>query len=160
MSVDVPRVATYRPGKDKGLTLHREFAERISRDAARAKALLSVPALADRLGLTADDVAVALRDEQRLREITGQPAFVEKLTRANLLDVIAEHPWLLEKIGIDPGLITALTQLRLPELTDRLSFSAELPEQAADVRLRSITVERDGIRAELSGTELPVGKPR
>lgn len=43
MSLDMPGIATYRPGRDRGLTLHRESAELISRDTARVKALLSVP---------------------------------------------------------------------------------------------------------------------
>ncbi|MFI1256997.1 DUF2993 domain-containing protein [Streptomyces netropsis] len=160
MSVDIPRVATYRPGKDKGLVLHRETAERISRDAARAKALLSVPAVAERLGVSKQAVALALRDEDRLREITGAPRFVERLMRVNLVDVVVDHPWLLKRIGIDPKLVTALMGLRPPELSDRLSLSFQLPKQARDLHLRHVTVERDGIRADLTGAELPVGKGR
>ncbi|WP_338931879.1 DUF2993 domain-containing protein [Streptomyces netropsis] len=160
MSVDIPRVATYRPGKDKGLVLHRETAERISRDAARAKALLSVPAVAERLGVSKQAVAIALRDEDRLREITGAPRFVERLMRVNLVDVVVDHPWLLKRIGIDPKLVTALMGLRPPELSDRLSLSFQLPKQARDLHLRHVTVERDGIRADLTGAELPVGKGR
>ncbi|WP_370420641.1 DUF2993 domain-containing protein [Streptomyces sp. QH1-20] len=160
MSVDIPRVATYRPGKDKGLVLHRETADRISRDAARAKALLSVPAVAERLGVPKEAAALALRDEDRLREITGAPRFVERLMRVNLVDVVVDHPWLLKRIGIDPKLVTALMGLRPPELSDRLSLSFQLPKQAKDLHLRHVTVERDGIRADLTGVELPIGKGR
>ncbi|MBT2382446.1 DUF2993 domain-containing protein [Streptomyces sp. ISL-11] len=158
MSVDVPRVATYRPGKDKGLTLHRETAERISRDAARIKAMLSVPALAGRLGVSPAETELVLRDEDRLHRLTGAPRFVERLTQVNLVDAVVEHPWLLEKIGLDPRLITGVMQLRPPELTDRLSLSFQLPKEAVGLRLRDVSVERDGIRAEIGGVELPVGK--
>ncbi|MFE0045909.1 LmeA family phospholipid-binding protein [Streptomyces albireticuli] len=158
MSVDVPHIATYRPGRDKGLTLHREAAERVSRDAARVKALLSVPSLAARLGVGPDEVAAALSGEDRLRELTGAPRFVERLMRVNLVDAVADHPGVLRKIGVDPDLIGALMRLRPPELTDRLSFSFRLPEQAKDVRLRAVTVDHEGIRAELSGVALPVGR--
>lgn len=158
MSVDVPHVATYRPGHDKGLTLHREAAERVARDAARAKALLSVPSLAARLGVGPDEVAAALRSEDRLHELTGAPRFVERLTKVNLVDAVADHPWVLRKIGVDPEMIAGLMALRPPELTDRLSFSFRLPKQAKDLKLRAVTVDRDGIRAELGGVALPVGK--
>ncbi|MFI9204986.1 DUF2993 domain-containing protein [Streptomyces sp. NPDC053048] len=169
MSLDIPRVATYRPGpsasgSDKGegdgrsLTLHPEAAERISRDVARVKALLSVPAIAERLGVTEDEVALALRSEERLHEITGAPRFVEKLTRINLVDLVLDNPWLLRKLGIDPQLITALTHLQPPALADRLALSFRLPKQAEDLHLRKVTVQRDGIRVELTATGLPVGK--
>ncbi|MFI9235953.1 DUF2993 domain-containing protein [Streptomyces sp. NPDC053079] len=168
VSLDIPRVATYRPGPGSGsdagsgtgrsLTLHRETAERIARDAARVKELLSVPAVAARLGVSEEDLATALRSEERLREITGAPRFVEELTRINLVDVVLEHPWLLEKLGIDPKLLTALTQLQPPALADRLSLSFRLPPQARDLHLSEVTVQRDGIRVELSATDLAVGR--
>ncbi|MEV4435483.1 DUF2993 domain-containing protein [Streptomyces sp. NPDC049585] len=160
MSLDIPRVATYHPGgTDKRLVLHREAAEHISKDMARVKALLSVPAIAERLGVPAEVAAQALRSEERLHQVAGTPRFVEELTRLNLVDVLAEHPWLLEKLGVDPKLLTALSELQPPELADRLSLSFQLPSQAKeyDLRLQAVTVERDGIRADLSATALPVG---
>ncbi|MBB5117902.1 LmeA family phospholipid-binding protein [Streptomyces eurocidicus] len=158
MSVDVPHVATYRPGRDKGLTLHREAAERVARDAARAKALLSAPSLAARLGVGPEEVAAALRSEDRLHELTSAPRFVERLTKVNLVDAVADHPWVLRKIGVDPEVIAGLMRLRPPELTDRLSFSFRLPERAKDLKLRAVTVDHDGIRAGLGGVALPVGR--
>ncbi|MGK5548864.1 LmeA family phospholipid-binding protein [Streptomyces sp. URMC 127] len=160
MSLDLPGIATYRPGKGKGLTLHHETAERISRDAARAKALLSVPALAERLGVSRADVATALRSEEELHRLTGAPRFVEALTRVNLVDAAVDHPWLLKKLGIDPHLITALTSMRLPEFTDRLAYSFSLPKEARNLRLQDVRVEKDGIRATLEGVELPVGEKK
>ncbi|MFD8994633.1 LmeA family phospholipid-binding protein [Streptomyces abikoensis] len=149
MSLDLPHVATYRPGGQgpddrRSLVLHREAAERIAKDAARVKALFSVPAIAERLGVP--------------EEAVGTPRFLDGLTRLNLVDVLVEHPWLLEKLGIDPGLLTALTRLQPPELADRFSFSFRMPREAEGLRLRALSVGADGIRAELSATGLAVGK--
>ncbi|MEU9191805.1 LmeA family phospholipid-binding protein [Streptomyces hundungensis] len=158
MSLDMPGIATYRPGRDRGLTLHRESVELIARDTARVKALLSVPAVVKRLGLPDKDVQVALRDEEKLHELAGTPRFAEQLTHVNLVDVVADHPWLLSRIGIDPKLIAGLLALRPPELSDRLSFSFTLPKEAHDLRLRDVRVEKNGIVATVSGTGLKVGK--
>ncbi|MGK5732255.1 LmeA family phospholipid-binding protein [Streptomyces sp. URMC 124] len=158
MSLDVPGIATYRPGKGRGLTLHRETAERISRDAARAKALFSVPALAERLGVSQQDAEAALRSEEKLHRLTGAPRFVERLTHLNLIDAAMDNPWLLKKLGIDPKLIGGLIRMRPPELSDRLTFSFSLPKEARELQLRDVRVEKDGIRATLRGMELPVGR--
>ena len=158
MSLDMPGIATYRPGRDRGLTLHRETAELISRDSARMKAMLSVPAVVKRLGVPDKDVELALRSDEKLRQLVGTPRFVEQLMRVNLVDVVADHPWLLSKIGIDPKLITGLLAMRPPELSDRLSFSSTLPKEAQDLRLRGVRVEKNGVVATVSGTELAVGK--
>ncbi|MEU3353563.1 DUF2993 domain-containing protein [Streptomyces sp. NPDC037389] len=164
MSLDLPHVATYRPGGQgpgdhRSLVLHREAAERIAMDTARVKALFAVPAIVERLGVPEDAVEAALGSEEKLREVAGTPRFVDGLTRLNLVDVLVDHPWLLEKLGIDPGLLTALTRLQPPELADRFSFSFRLPPEAGQLRLRELTVGPDGIRAELSATDLAVGKP-
>ncbi|GGX92885.1 hypothetical protein GCM10010324_43500 [Streptomyces hiroshimensis] len=158
MSLDVPGIATYRPGKGRGLTLHRETAERISRDAARAKALFSVPALAERLGVSPQDAAAALRNEEKLHRLTGAPRFVERLMHVNLIDAAMDNPWLLKKLGIDPKLIGSVIRMRPPELSDRLSFAFSLPKEARELQLRDVRVEKDGIRATLKGMELPVGR--
>lgn len=157
MSLDLPGIAVYRPGGgDKSLLLHRETAERISRDAARVKALFSVPSIARRLGLSPDDAATVLDDEDRLHEVTGAPRFVDRLMQVNLIDVVADHPWLLGKVGIDPKVLDGVTRLRPPELSDRLSFSFRLPKEAADLHLHldKLTVQRDGVRADVSGSGL------
>ncbi|WP_078870985.1 DUF2993 domain-containing protein [Streptomyces caatingaensis] len=158
ISLDVPRVAAYRSGKGRGLTLHRETAERIARDAARVKALLSVPAVVKRLGVPESVVETALRDEEKLHELVGTPRFVERLTRVNLVDAVVEHPALLSRIGVDPKLITGLMHVRPPELAEPLSFSFTLPDEARELHLRDVRVEEDGIVATVSGTELAVGK--
>ncbi|MCX5386595.1 DUF2993 domain-containing protein [Streptomyces sp. NBC_00083] len=158
MSLDMPGIATYRPGKNRGLTLHRETAELISRDTARVKALLSVPAVVQRLGVPQSDIDAALRNEAKLHELVGTPRFVSRLMGVNLVDVVVDHPWLLSKVGIDPKLVAGLLQMRPPELSDRLSFSFTLPKEAQNLRLRGVRVEKDGIVATVTGVELAVGK--
>ncbi|MFH8366408.1 LmeA family phospholipid-binding protein [Streptomyces sp. NPDC018031] len=160
MRLDIPGVASYRPGRHAGLRLHPDTAERISRDAAKAKAMLSVPALARRLGVPQHAVDEALKSDRRLHDITGSPRFVERLTRVNLVDLVAGHPRLLARLGVDPKLATALTRLKPPELSERLALSFQLPKQAAGLRLRDITVQRDGIRADLAAVDLKLGPKR
>ncbi|TJZ52808.1 DUF2993 domain-containing protein [Streptomyces piniterrae] len=159
MRLDIGDVAVYRPGtgKEEGLRLTRKAAAEVSRQAAKVKAMLSIPAIADRIGIPRQYIDQALRDEQKLHELTGSPRFVEQLMQVNLVDVVVDHPWLLEKVGIDPKVLGALTGLTKPQLADRLSLSFRLPKTPGDVRLRDISVEREGIRVELSGANLPVG---
>ncbi|MER7110488.1 DUF2993 domain-containing protein [Streptomyces sp. NPDC000229] len=161
--LDVPGLFTYRPGEDpatSGLRLHPDAARRISREAADLKALLAVPAIAERLGLSRSQIDRALRGEEELSRLTGSPLFLRQLTQVNLVDLVADHPWLLEKAGIDPGLIGALLKLRPPQLADRFSLSFELPESAGDIRLRHVGVDGSGIRVGLTGSGLSFGKAR
>lgn len=158
ISVDVPGIATYRSGRGRGLTLHRKTVERITRDAARVKALLSVPAVVKRLGIPEEAVEAALRNDEKLHDVAGTPRFVEQLMRVDLVDVVVDHPWLLSKIGIDPKLLTGLLHVRPPELADPLSFSFTLPKEARELQLRGVRVEKNGIVATVSGMELAVGK--
>lgn len=161
MRLDIPGLATYRPGKDRahsGLRLHPEAAARISREGARMKALLAVPAVVDRLGVPDEWVRRALHSKKELNELTGSPRFVRQLMKLNLVDVVMDHPWLLEKAGIDPELVGAVLSLRPPELSEQLSLSFRLPSTPGDLRLRGISVEREGVRADLAGTGLTFGK--
>ncbi|WP_327321703.1 DUF2993 domain-containing protein [Streptomyces sp. NBC_01210] len=161
MQLDIPAVATYRPGKDpvhSGLRLHREAAERISREGARVKALLTVPAVVDRLGVSKKQIRQALRSEEELHRLTNAPKFIERLMKVNLVDVVLDHPQLLRKAGIDPGLVEALLALKPPELSERLSLSFELPDSLKELRLQNITVERDGIKARVRGSGLRLGQ--
>ncbi|WP_338674361.1 DUF2993 domain-containing protein [Streptomyces sp. SCSIO 30461] len=161
MSLDVPGLFTYRPGKDperSGLRLHAEAAQRVSREAARAKSLLALPDVVRRLGIPRERIDRALRSEAKLSELTGSPRFLKQLMKVNLVDVVVDHPWLLEKVGIDPELIGGLLKLKPPQLSESLSLSFELPKVATgDIRLRGIAVERKGIRADLTGTGLTFG---
>ncbi|MEU2788751.1 DUF2993 domain-containing protein [Streptomyces sp. NPDC007100] len=159
MRLDIADVAVYRPGTgaEEGLRLTRKAAAEVSRQAAKVKSLLSVPAIAERIGIPQQTIDEALRNEKKLHELTGAPRFIEQLMKVNLVDVVADHPWLLQKVGIDPNILGALTGLTKPQLADQLSLSFRLPKTPGDVRLRHISVKEDGIRAELSGTQLPIG---
>ncbi|MCB5911428.1 LmeA family phospholipid-binding protein [Streptomyces pinistramenti] len=159
MRLDIGDVAVYRPGtgKEEGLRLTRKAAGELSRQAAKVKAMLSVPAIAHRIGIPQEYIDQALHSEEKLHELTGAPRFVEKLMKVNLVDVVVDHPWLLQKVGIDPKVLGALTGLTKPQLADQLSLSFRLPKTPGDVRLRHISVQEDGIRAELTGSDLPFG---
>ncbi|MFI1393652.1 DUF2993 domain-containing protein [Streptomyces sp. NPDC020681] len=161
MQLDIPGVAVYRPGKDpehSGLRLHRETAELISREGARAKALLSVPAIVKRLGVSEEQVRRALKSEEELNRLTGAPKFAERLMKVNLVDVVIEHPQLLEKVGVDPALVKGLLALKPPELSERLSLSFELPRSLRELELSDVTVEEQGIKARVVGSGLRLGK--
>ncbi|MFH8405392.1 DUF2993 domain-containing protein [Streptomyces sp. NPDC018019] len=159
MRLDIADVAVYRPGtgKEEGLRLTRKAAAEVSRQAAKVKALLGVPAIAHRLGIPQEAIDDALRSEEKLHELTGAPRFIEQLMKVNLVDVVIDHPWLLQKVGIDPKILGALSGLTKPQLADRLSLSFRLPKTPGDVRLRDISVEQDGIRVKFSGAALPIG---
>ncbi|BDM72942.1 hypothetical protein HEK616_64290 [Streptomyces nigrescens] len=159
MRLDIGDVAVYRPGtgKEEGLRLTRKAAAELSQQAAKVKAMLSIPAIAERIGIPKKYLDEAMRSDDKLHRLTGSPRFVHELMKVNLVDVVMDHPWLLQKVGIDPKVLGALSGLTKPQLADRLSLSFQLPKTPGDVRLRNISVERDGIRAELSGTNLPFG---
>lgn len=157
MRLDVPGLFSYTPGRDGGLRLARPVAERIRQDAARAKALFRVGAVAERFGLTPERAERVRNSETELARITGQPQFLDRLMQVNLVDVVQENPWLLKKIGIDPSLLDGLKKLEEPKLADKLSLNVALPEMPGDVRLRGVSVGKDGIRAELTGKGIPFG---
>ncbi|MFE1768816.1 LmeA family phospholipid-binding protein [Streptomyces angustmyceticus] len=159
MRLDIGDIAVYRPGtgKEEGLRLTRKTAAELSRQAEKVRAMLSIPAIVDRIGIPKAYIQDALSSEEKLHELTGSPRFIQKLMKVNLVDVVADHPWLLQKVGIDPKILGTLTGLTKPQLADQLSLSFQLPKTPGDVRLRHISVERDGIRAELSGKDLPFG---
>jgi hypothetical protein len=157
MLIDVPGVASYTPGDHGGLRLARPMAERIRTDAAKAKALLAVGAIAQRLGLTPQMAREAARSDAALRRITDDPHFVERLMRVNVLDLVEQNPWLLGKIGVDPSLVEGLRNIQLPKLAERLSLSFKLPELPGGVRLRDVSVRHEGIEVHAYGTNVPVG---
>lgn len=159
MRLDIGDIAVYRPGtgKEEGLRLTRKTAAELSRQAAKVKSMLAIPAIADQVGIPKPYIQDALRNEEKLHQLTGSPRFVQKLMKVNLVDVVADHPWLLQKVGIDPKILGALTGLTKPQLADQLSLSFQLPKTPGNVRLRNISVEEDGIRADIGGTELPFG---
>ncbi|MEU5199382.1 DUF2993 domain-containing protein [Streptomyces scabiei] len=160
MRLDIGNVATYRPGTgaSDGLHLTPRAAAGLARETRRAKALLSVPAIAKRLGLSDEAARAVLGDDGELAELTGSPGFAREARNLNLVDLALDHPAVLRALGLDPGLLDALSRLTRPVLADRLSLSFALPEpERGSMRLRDVRVEEDGIRVRLSGSELAVG---
>ncbi|WP_244189160.1 DUF2993 domain-containing protein [Streptomyces incarnatus] len=158
--LDIDDLATYRPGTGptEGLRLTPAAARRLAREEAKIKALLTVPEIVRRLGVPDSAVRAALLDEDKLHQLTGAPRFLHDLTRVNLLDVALAHPKLLERLGLDLSLLAALTKLTRPQIADRFSFAFQLPSPPdGAVRLQRVTVSKDGIRADVSGTGLLLG---
>ncbi|WP_229881764.1 LmeA family phospholipid-binding protein [Streptomyces alanosinicus] len=158
--LDIDDLATYRPGTGpaEGLHLTPGSARRLTREAEQAKALLSIPAVVHRLGVPDSAVSTALHDEDKLHQLTGAPRFLHGLTRINLVDVAVAHPAFLKRLGLDPSLLTTLTKLTRPQIADRFSFAFKLPKPPGGaLRLQSVTVDKDGIRADVSGTGLLLG---
>ncbi|MFE0763494.1 DUF2993 domain-containing protein [Streptomyces smyrnaeus] len=160
MRLVVPEMFSFTPGtgKDAGLRLSRPLAERIQHDKDKARALFGVRSIAERFGMTPEHAQQVRRSDRELRRVTGTPRFAEKVMRVNLLDVVVRHPQLLKKMGIDPALVEALKKIEEPELADKLALHLQLPELPGDVRLRGVFVAKEGIRAELTGVNVPFGE--
>ncbi|MFI5661010.1 DUF2993 domain-containing protein [Streptomyces sp. NPDC051684] len=162
MRLGIGDLATYRPGTraSEGLHLTRASVDRLTQQVDKARQLLAVPAVVQRLGLPDSVVRGALTSDAKLRELTGSPRFVKQLMSTNLIDIALAHPAVLKRIGLDPALLDGLTRLTRPELADRLSLAFRLPQLPGDrgyVRLRDVTVEKEGIRVDLAGGGLSVG---
>ncbi|KND43163.1 MULTISPECIES: LmeA family phospholipid-binding protein [Streptomyces] len=162
MRLDIGDLATYRPGTraSDGLHLTPKAAAGLARETRRAKALLSVPAIVKRLGVSDATARAALSDDGELAEVTGSPRFARQARSLNLIDLALDNPALLRDLGLDPNLLNALSRLTRPVLADQLSLSFQLPEpERGSMRLRDVRVEEDGIRVRLTGSELAVGGP-
>ncbi|MFE7766325.1 DUF2993 domain-containing protein [Streptomyces sp. NPDC057438] len=160
MRLDIGDLATYRPGTgpSDGLHLTPGAAADLARETRRAKALLSVPAIAKRLGLSDAAARAVLGDDGELAALTGSPRFAREARNLNLIDLALDNPAVLRDLGLDPDLLDALSRLTRPVLADRLSLSFELPEpEHGSMRLRDVRVEKDGIRVRLTGSQLAVG---
>jgi len=160
MRLDIGDLATYRPGAraSEGLHLTRKSTARLARETDRARALLSVPSIVRALGVPDATVQEALRDDTKLAELTGSDRFARQAMRMNLIDAAAAHPEVLERLGLDPALLDALTRLTRPVLDDRLSLGFRLPKpKDGELRLRDVRVAKDGIRVRLAGAGLSVG---
>lgn len=161
MQVGIGDLATYRPGTGpaEGLHLTDASARRLTQEAEKIRAMLSVPEIVHRLGVPDGAVRAALHDEDKLHRLTGAPRFLHELTQVNLVDAALAHPALMQRLGLDLSLLTALTKLTRPEIADRFSFAFRLPAPpSGDVRLRDVTVDKDGIRVDVSGTGLLLGR--
>ncbi|TGN79614.1 DUF2993 domain-containing protein [Streptomyces bauhiniae] len=157
MRLDIGDVAVFRPGRNGGLRLTPKAAREVAKQRDKVRAMLAVPAIAERAGIDRSQIRDALRNESALERLTGTPGFVGKLMKVNLFDVVADQPDLPAKLGVDPKLMGAVRGVTEPQLADQLNLSFELPKTPGDIRIQRITVERDGIRARLSGGALPFG---
>ncbi|MFD6172836.1 LmeA family phospholipid-binding protein [Streptomyces coeruleorubidus] len=160
MRLDIGDLATYRPGTRpaEGLHLTPKGSADLSRETRKAKALLSVPAIVQRMGVPEATVRQALADDGKLAELTGSPKFARQAERLNLIDLALDNPEVLRRLGLDPNLLDELSGLTRPVLADRLALAFELPKpEQGDVRLDDVRVEEDGIRVRVSGSGLTVG---
>ncbi|MFI1927769.1 DUF2993 domain-containing protein [Streptomyces sp. NPDC020377] len=159
--LDIGDLATYRPGTraSDGLHLTPKASADVARETRKAKALLSVPAVVQRLGVPKTAVREALSDDGKLAELTGSPRFARQAQTLNLIDLALDNPEVLRGLGLDPDLLDALSQLTRPALADRLSLAFRLPEpKTGDMRLQYVRVEKDGIRVRLTGSGLALGR--
>ncbi|GAP49061.1 DUF2993 domain-containing protein [Streptomyces azureus] len=160
MRLDIGDLATYRPGTRpaEGLHLTAKGTADLARQTRKAKALLSVPAIVQRMGVPEATVREALADDGKLAELTGSPKFARQAERLNLIDLALDNPEVLRRLGLDPNLLDELSGLTRPVLADRLALAFELPKpEQGDVRLDDVRVEEDGIRVRVSGSGLTVG---
>ncbi|MDQ1069554.1 LmeA family phospholipid-binding protein [Streptomyces canus] len=160
MRLDIGELATYRPGtrSSQGLHLTRASAAALARQTRKARAVLAVPSVVRALGVPDATVREAQRSDAALSRLTGRPEFVRQAMRLNLLDLALAHPELLDRLGLDPALLDALSRLTRPVLADRLSLGFRLPEPpSGELRLRDVRVAKDGIRVRIEGSGLAVG---
>ncbi|MCQ4084325.1 DUF2993 domain-containing protein [Streptomyces sp. RB6PN25] len=159
MRLDVSGLGTYTPGPQGGLTLAPQQAQRLSHDTARVRELLSVPAVAQQLGVGQAEAQRAAYDAQALAEITGNPKFTDALTASTkVANAVAQSPDALRAVGISPSVITDLENLNVPGLASQLSFSAKVPKLPAGVQLDDIQVTAVGVQVNVSGVNMPLGK--
>lgn len=98
-------------------------------------------------------------DEGELQQATGKHVVPQQMMKGRVLDTLVDHPSLLRPTGIDPSLVQGLQKLREPKVAQQMEFSAQLPDNLpGDIRLRDISVTKNGIRAQLTGKEIPVGQ--
>ncbi|MYS90417.1 MULTISPECIES: DUF2993 domain-containing protein [Streptomyces] len=161
MRLDIGDLATYRPGTraSEGLHLTPKGTADLARETRKARALLSVPAIVQRMGVPEATVRDALADDGKLAELTGSPRFARQAERLNLIDLALDNPDVLRRLGLDPNLLDELSGLTRPVLADRLALAFELPKpEQGDVRLDDVRVEEDGIRVRVSGSGLTLGR--
>ncbi|MEE4418254.1 DUF2993 domain-containing protein [Streptomyces bugieae] len=97
-------------------------------------------------------------DKGELQQATGKNVLPQQMMKGSVLDTLVGHPSLLKPTGIDPSLIQGLRKLREPKVAQQMEFSVQLPDNLpGDIRLRDISVTQNGIRAQLTGKDVPVG---
>ncbi|MFC9235160.1 LmeA family phospholipid-binding protein [Streptomyces decoyicus] len=97
-------------------------------------------------------------DKGELQQAAGKPVRPQQMLKGRVLDTLVDHPSLLKPTGIDPSLIQGLEKLREPKVAQQMEFSGQLPDNLpGEIRLRDISVTKNGIRAQLTGKDVPVG---
>ncbi|MEU6661886.1 DUF2993 domain-containing protein [Streptomyces sp. NPDC046821] len=97
-------------------------------------------------------------DEGDFKQTTGQRLVPGRMMKGKVLDTLIDHPALLKPAGIDPSLLKGLQKTQEPKVAEAMEFSAELPkDMPGDLGLRDISVRKDGIAVQLTGTDVPVG---
>ncbi|MFI0790687.1 DUF2993 domain-containing protein [Streptomyces lydicus] len=118
--------------------------------------LTYVPGKGGGLQLTAP--VAGKMDEGELQQATGKHVLPQQMMQGRVLDTLVDHPSLLKPTGIDPSLLQGLQKLREPKVAQQMEFSAHLPDNLpGDIRLRNLSVTKNGIRAQLTGKDVPVG---
>ncbi len=110
-------------------------------------------------GLQLAAPAAEKMDAEQVEQTTGKRPRPDELLKGRAVDALADHPELLRPAGIDPALIKGLQKVREPKVAKPMEFSAQLPQDMpGDLRLSGIAVTQDGVRAQLTGKNVPVGK--
>ncbi|MGW2769581.1 LmeA family phospholipid-binding protein [Streptomyces sp. NPDC001275] len=119
--------------------------------------LTYVPGKGGGLQLTA--AAADRMDEDELQQAVGMDVRPQQKMKGRVLDALVHHPSVLKPTGIDPSLIEGLQKLQEPKVAQQMEFSAQLPDDLpGDIRLREISVAKDGIRAQLTGKDVRLGR--
>ncbi|MFF4828324.1 DUF2993 domain-containing protein [Streptomyces sp. NPDC001312] len=119
--------------------------------------LTYVPGKGGGLQLTA--AAADRMDEDELQQAVGMDVRPQQKMKGRVLDALVHHPSVLKPTGIDPSLIQGLQKLQEPKVAQQMEFSAQLPDDLpGDIRLREISVAKDGIRAQLTGKDVRLSR--
>ncbi|MFD4977807.1 LmeA family phospholipid-binding protein [Streptomyces sp. NPDC058424] len=119
--------------------------------------LTYVPGKGGGLQLTA--AAADRMDEDKLQQAAGKDVRPQQKMKGRVLDALVHHPSVLKPTGIDPSLIQGLQKLQEPKVAQQMEFSAQLPDDLpGDIRLRDISVAKDGIRAQLTGKDVRLSR--
>lgn len=111
--------------------------------------------MATRLGV-APSIADQAQNSDRIAErVIGQRDFTAKAMKLDLVDLAAQHPDVLRRLGLDPSLAKQVGRLTKPDIASRLAFSFQLPKETPpSVRVDRVAVGSDGIHATLSARDL------
>lgn len=161
MRMSISDVGTYVPGKKGGFVLAPKLAKELSKDERKAKALLSVPYIAKKLGFSKHEVHQARKGKQAAQELQHKPEFREILRKdPGIHQALLHHPAVLQTMGLSKAVIDKVQNLKIPTLSDQFSFSVQVPNLPGNVDLNKLQVTKRGVEADITGSELPFGKTK